>query len=266
MYKIRKPYYSQNFLRSPELVNKLIRQSSVGPHDLVLEIGPGKGIITRELCKVARKVIAVEKDEKLFSYLSNTFQKNQKLELIHKNILDYKLPSTPYKVFSNVPFNISADIVRKLTSDNNFLEGYLIVQKEFAKKLIGAPFDYKNQMVSVLLKPWFKLSVAHEFSRNDFVPKPSVDSIMIRVKRYKIPLVTNKDQVLYKSFIVSSYNQERISRLSFDNMLRLFNQFLNHSSRSEKDFVIKKAIEIENKQSNIQKIHRTRNDVYWRKY
>ncbi len=266
MYRLRRRHHSQNFLRSPELVNKLIRNSSIGSNDLVVEIGSGKGIITSELLEVAGKVIGTELDAHLFTKLKNNFKDIQNLELYNVNFLNFRLPDTAFKVFSNIPFNISAEIVRKLTINNNFLDGYLIVQDEFAKKLIGIPYDYKNQMVSVLLKPWFETSVIYRFSRNDFTPKPGVNTSMIRINRLSQSLLELRDKELYESFIVNAYNREKISNQSFDKILNRFRNFVLSSGDKVKENLISKAKLINLKQSNIQKIHRTRNDKNWKSF
>src|SRR3989344_1248271 len=140
-FKVRRKLYSQNFLRNPELITKLIRNSSIGKKDTVVDIGAGRGIITSELIKRSGNVIAVEKDYILYQYLKEKFKDNDNLNLVYGDILKIKMPVATYKVFANIPFVITADVVRKLTNDPNFQEGYLIVQKEFAQKIIGKPYD-----------------------------------------------------------------------------------------------------------------------------
>ncbi len=264
MFRLRRLHYSQNFLRDPELVCKLIRKSSIGLNDTIVEIGPGKGLITEELIKVAGRVIAVELDSGLYSKLNTEFQHDGNIELVHTNILTYDLPKIPFKVFSNIPFNISADIIRKLTSNDNFQEGYLIVQKEFAQKLIGMPYDNRNQMMSVLLKPWFEISVMHEFKRSDYIPKPNVDSVMIRIIRLNNPIIENNYGSLYRKFIIYSFNKYKVSRKSFAEILYLFNCFLKRNNPKEMEIVTLAANKINDYQNKILKIHRTRNDKRWR--
>lgn len=266
LYKVRRRLYSQNFLRNPKLVAKLIRLSSIGKNDTVLEVGPGKGNITQELLKVVRKVIAVELDEKLHFYLKNKFKSAKNLELIRDDFLSFRLPPYPYKVFANIPFVITADTIKKLTSDENFQEGYLIVQKEAAKKFIGKPLDSKNQMMSTLLKPWFDIDIFWKFNRSDFVPRPHVDAAMIQIKRVKNPLIEDKYKDLYEDFIVYIYNRSKIAKLEFSDTLELFDNFLKDSNPNQKRVVIQEAQRIQKLQGSIQKIHRTRTDRNWRKF
>ena len=265
-YQKRRRLHSQNFLRNPELISKLIRNSSIGKNDLVIEIGPGKGSITGELVKVAGKVIGVEIDEKLTLHLLKRFKNYRNLEFYYSDFLKFNLPNHPFKVFANIPFNISADIVRKLTDSMNFTEGYLVVQTEFAKKIIGKPVDNKNSMMSFLLKPWFDITIYHKFARTDFVPFPHVDSVMVRITR-KINLqIPYFQKEKYRDFILYTYNRQNIVREDFSQILNRFNDYLNNESDYEKERVHMKALEIIKDQNSIQKIHRTRNDKNWRKF
>ena len=114
MYKSRRKQLSQNFLCNPRLIRELVGRSSIGRADLVLEIGPGKGFITGELLRVARQVLAVELDAKLVLHLRRYFAGESRLSVVAGDFLDQPLPTTPYKVFANVPFSIEGLIVRKL--------------------------------------------------------------------------------------------------------------------------------------------------------
>lgn len=105
LYKVRRKLLSQNFLYNRTLVNSLVRNSSIGPTDTVLEIGPGKGFITSELLKISKKVIAVELDSKLVLHLKSIFYNFRNLKLYQMDFLEFSLPQKPYKVFANIPFS-----------------------------------------------------------------------------------------------------------------------------------------------------------------
>jgi 23S rRNA (adenine-N6)-dimethyltransferase len=163
--------YSQNFLKSKNLVVKILELSSIGPQDLVLEIGPGKGIITEELARRAREVVAIEKDKDLFLFLKEKFKNNPKIKILNTDFLKFQLPKFPYKIFSNIPFFITGEIIKKnhlckIWRKKFLEEAYLIVQKEAAKKFVGQPYAKRNQMVSLFLKPWFELRVIYHFKKN----------------------------------------------------------------------------------------------------
>ena len=107
--------YSQNFLRHPALVDALLDRSSLQARDLVYEIGPGTGIITERLIERCRRVVAVEKDPRLAAYLRERFRGYANLSIHAADFLRFPLPSTPYKVFANIPYGCTAEIVSKLT-------------------------------------------------------------------------------------------------------------------------------------------------------
>ena len=120
---------SQNFLINKNLVRNLIVKSKLEKNDTVIEIGPGKGIITNLLAEYVGNVIAIEYDENLFRILVSQ-NKFENIEYVYGDFLKYHLPSKQrYKVFSNIPFQITADIIKKITEDNNSAEEiFLIVQ------------------------------------------------------------------------------------------------------------------------------------------
>src|SRR5262245_56130945 len=147
---------AQNFLRSPKLARRLVRMSTIGPGDIVYEIGPGNGIITAVLASVARQVIAIEKDPELVHRLRERFRALGNVEIVEKDFLDYRFrirhsdsafplrlerqtPASEYKIFGNIPYNITAQILRKILYERSKIgEAYLIMQKEPAKKFSGS--------------------------------------------------------------------------------------------------------------------------------
>jgi 23S rRNA (adenine-N6)-dimethyltransferase len=127
--------HSQNFLRDPKLVEKLVQNSSL-KNDVVIEIGSGKGIITDMLSKHSKRVLAVEADKNLHAELGEKFASFPNVEIYQQNFLEFPLPKYEYKVFSNIPFNITADIVRKLfDSENSPVDSYLIMQNTRAREM-----------------------------------------------------------------------------------------------------------------------------------
>jgi len=108
--------HSQNFLRSPRLVDRLLDHSGIGSDDLVIEIGPGHGVITERLAARCRQVLAVGQDPVLVEELRGQFADTSNVALFAGDFLSFPLPLTAYKVFANIPFNITAAIVGKLNS------------------------------------------------------------------------------------------------------------------------------------------------------
>ena len=192
---------AQNFLRSPTLVRRLVGMSRIGPSDTVCEIGPGNGIITAALASVARHVIAVEKDPQLVRRLRERFRSIDNVEIVEKDFLAYSFctRTAEYKIFANIPYNITAQIVRKILHErSNLSEGYLILQKEAAQKFSGSP---RETLFSILAKPFFEFQILYRLSPTDFWPKPTVDSVLLSIKRRAHPLLETQDVASYRSFV-----------------------------------------------------------------
>lgn len=196
----RSVLYSQNFLKSPALVDQLLNKSDIHADDIVYEIGPGKGIITERLAQRCRQVIAVEKDVELADSLRSRFASTPNIRIHPGDFLEYCLPSSHYKVFANIPFNITSAIVAHLISapvppDN----AYLVMQREAAEKFLGQP---RESLYAILLKPTFELELLHRFHRSDFTPAPRVDVVMLRLRKRGPPLVARNNMQLFRDFVV----------------------------------------------------------------
>lgn len=264
MKKPRRQLLSQNFLHDRKLVAKLVRRSSIGKTDTVLEIGPGKGIITEALLEKAMRVVAVEIDSRLFEKLKTKFSQKKNLKLIQTDFLDFPLPKFPYKVFANLPFRISSDIVRRLLDAKcPPEESYLIVQKEAAEKLTG------ESLISVLYHPWFEFSIIHHFRRDDFAPRPGVDVVLLKIVKRINPLISDSQKREFQDFVSYVFSRKKPyvfkltqnpSEIIPEKWLNIFGQFTKSVAR-EKRLIVKGAY---NKtladQQKLQKIHRTRQD------
>ncbi len=190
---------AQNFLRSSILVQSLLDSSSIVSSDIVYEIGPGRGIITAELALLARKVIAIETDEFFVKQLQKRFQEVANVEIMANDFLQYQIPNMEYKIFANIPYNITADIVRKILYVPPVpSEAYLIMQEEAAEKFSGSP---NETQFSILAKPFFDLQIIRELRRTDFEPMPNVDSVLLQIKKRHLALIHEADIYLYSSFI-----------------------------------------------------------------
>lgn len=192
--------YSQNFLQDARLVASLLDKSHLTSDDVVYEIGPGKGIITEQLARRFKRVVAIEKDPRLSTFLRQKFAHCPNVTIHAGDFLDYPLPSKPYKVFANIPFNITTSIVSKFTTAAYPPEdAYLVMQKEAAEMFLGKP---RESLRSLLLKPWFSLEILHHFQRVDFHPAPRVDVVLLRVNKRGPPLLCRADRQCFRDFVV----------------------------------------------------------------
>ncbi len=196
-------FYSQNFLKDEHLVSTLLEKSKIGHEDIVYEIGPGKGIITVQLARTCKQVIAIEKDPRLADWLKQKFACQPGVTIRTGDFLHDRLPNRPYKVFANIPFNVTSAIVNRLTTTAHPpADAYLIIQKEAAQVYLGKP---KMTLRAVLLKPWFEVESVHRFRRRDFVPEPRVDVIMLRLHKRRPPLVSRTNRQLFRDFVVYGF-------------------------------------------------------------
>lgn len=204
----RSKLLSQVYFKEPESITSLLKRSSIRSSDLVLEIGPGTGIITDQLIYKARKVIAVEKDPVLFEQLKERYDKDPRINLYCDDILNFKLPQEEnYKVFSNIPFAIEGTLVRRLLrAKNPPIDAYLVMRREVVERMAGVP---KEGQFSILHKPWFNLEIFHRFRRDDFKPKPKVESVMLRIRKKDKPLVKREDIKLYELLIKQGFGGGR---------------------------------------------------------
>lgn len=212
MRNIRRKLLSQNFLCSRKLVSDLVGHSSISKKDLVLEIGPGGGIITRELLKKSGHVIAVELDSYWHHKLRELFASEKNFTIYQGDILSHPLPRLPYKVFANIPFSIEGKIIRKLIEDDNPpLDCYLVVMDTLAERLVARN---SNNLFSALHQPWFDFSVVYRFKPSDFTPKPSVHAVLFRFKQKMRPMLPVVDKRRYQQLVKLGYADGRPVRLN----------------------------------------------------
>jgi len=212
----RQACFAQNFLRSPRLARRLVGMTDIGPRDLVYEIGPGNGILTAVLASSAQKVIAIEKDPELVHRLRERFRPLANVEIVERDFLDYSLASE-YKIFGNIPYNITAQIVRKILSErSNIGDTHLILQKEAARKFSGYP---KESLCSLLAKPFFEFHILYQLRRTDFRPMPAVDSVLLSIKRRTRPLIETHEVASYRDFVQYGFGRWKPNlKLAFKNV------------------------------------------------
>lgn len=171
------PYgISQNFLTDRRIIGRLLSRTDISDSDTVLEIGAGKGHITKALSKRAKTVVSYEIDGKLYEKFRPNVAEN--VRLIRGDFLKCALPKSPYKVFANIPFSRTSEIMRRLTADRLPEHIWLIMEKGAAKRFCGLPRENIN---SLLLKPFFNVKISYYFDRTDFHPAPRTDVVMLEL-------------------------------------------------------------------------------------
>lgn len=213
---------SQNYLTSAKTIRRLLRLTTLTGDDQVIEIGAGKGHITRELVKVCRRVVAYEIDGGLAGRL-RLCPGPEGLDLRQGDFLRATLPrSEPYKVFSNIPFCITTQIVRKLAgADNPPQAAWLVMEKGAAKRFTGKP---RETVASLALKPFFEVETVYYFSRQDFHPMPRVDVVLLQLLRknpYDIPASQRGAFSRFVEDCLSRGPEHRLTKKQISTALRL---------------------------------------------
>lgn len=239
----------QHFLRSPELARKLITLSSLSAKDTVFDIGAGSGVITSALAPKVHHVVAVEVDQKMASILRRNITDVHhftNVSIVTDDFLSMQLPKAPFKVFANIPFHISAAIVRRFFNSQQSPEAaYLIVQKQFGQKLVASEGKYFTSQLGMLLGAEYAVKVIAQLKRSDFSPPPGVDTVCIEMKKRKTPLVSKNELKKYEQFTIDCFADPKIlakqpleilglkpgdppSRLTISQWVLLFNSRKTH--------------------------------------
>ena len=180
---MRKPELSQHFLRNPRLAGFLIGHSNIKKRDTVIDIGAGSGVITNALARRVKPVIAVEPDHETAEKLRQNVGKLDNVTIVEEDFLTMQLPEGEYKIFANPPFHLSSAILHKLDeAENPPTAIYLILQKQFALKLLNNDRHYTSQLgmqLFVHYAPRIRLPLRPEY----FTPPPAVPTVLLELKR-----------------------------------------------------------------------------------
>lgn len=194
---------SQNFITSKYYIEKIMNHISLTAKDNVFEIGAGKGHFTLELVKRCNRVTAIEIDPKLCEITRNKLSNYSTYQIVNVDILQFKFPKQKnYKIYGNIPYNISTSIVKNIVFESTAAISYLIVEYGFAKRLLNT-----NRSLALLLMTEVDVSIITKIPRDYFHPKPKVDSALIVLKRKSIKM-SSKERKIYKYFVMKWVNKE----------------------------------------------------------
>lgn len=175
----------QNFLVDAMVLQTIIETAHIKPGENILEIGPGLGVLTAELLAAGAQVTAVEKDKQLFAYLKKRFQSAGNLTLVNDNILKYKITAEPYRIVANIPYSITAKIIKKFTTDetNKPASLLILVQKEVGKRVCAKPG--KLNLLAICVQLYGQPSIIANIPAKAFYPAPKVDSCLLLIDKIK---------------------------------------------------------------------------------
>lgn len=205
--------YSQNFITSNVNIKSIVKKLNINKEDIFIEIGPGKGHFTNEIASHCRKVVAVEVDNKLVDYLKLKFKDYTKIQVINSDILEFIFPrKSQFKIFGNIPFNLSTEILKKIALDPFANEIYLIVEFGFAKRLTDL-----NKKLGLMLLPNYEVSILREIPKVWFHPMPNVDACLVLLNKIENPF-SNTEFNKYNYFI-DKWSRKEFSKLFTKNQL-----------------------------------------------
>ncbi len=207
----------QHFLRSPHHLRRIVDAADLGPEDVVLEVGPGTGALTRYLVEHAGRVIAVEIDARLVQHLRETLGDFPNLTVLQGDILQMDPAALvarvlgewrPYKVVANLPYYITSAILRHLLESSpppRLL--VLTVQKEVAQRIVARP--PRMNLLAVSVQFYGEPRIVHTIPRGAFYPPPKVDSAVVRIDVFPRPRVDVPDKELFFRVVKAGFAQRR---------------------------------------------------------
>lgn len=210
--------FGQNFLINSNVLESIIRGAEITKDDFVLEIGPGIGTMTQYLCEAARQVVAVEIDKMLIPILEDTLSEYDNVEVINQDVLKVDIKSLaeeknngkPIKVVANLPYYITTPIIMGLFESGVPIDSITImVQKEVADRMQTGPGSKDYGALSLAVQYYATAKVILNVSATCFMPRPNVDSAVIKLTRHKEPTVNVADEKLMFKIIRASFNQRR---------------------------------------------------------
>lgn len=210
-----KKMFGQNFIVDENIINSIINVSNIDKNTLVIEIGPGAGSLTYKLSKAAKEVICYEIDTTLKNVLSETLSDCNNVKIIYEDFLKAdvieELNNHDYKklyVVANLPYYITTPIIIKIIEDGIDIDKMdLMVQKEVGDRFKAKPGSKDYSSLSIYLNYYFNVKKVLDISKNVFLPKPNVDSIVVEFTKKEKTNLKNKE--LFFKLVRDSFKQKR---------------------------------------------------------
>lgn len=229
----------QVFLNNNNVLQEIIKAAEIKSNDKILEIGPGKGVLTQALVETEANVIAVEKDAEFVKFLKNKFKNQSNLKIINADIRDfiqsddwqaeYAMLDTVYKAIGNIPYYLTSHLIKLLLESKKQPQNIiLMIQKEVAQRIISQP--PKMNLLSVSVQFYAKPEIICYVPRTAFYPEPKVDSAVIKITPMKTK--ENIDKIQIKNFF-------RIVKAGFKQPRKLLINNFSKNLNLEKEYLQK---------------------------
>lgn len=223
----------QNFLIDDTVLNDIVEGAKVSKEDFIIEIGPGVGTLTRRLLNSAKAVCAIELDTHLLPILQQELKEYDNFMLIHKDALKVDFneiigSEKSVKLVANLPYYVTTPIISKLLTEGYVFKSLTImIQKEVAERIAAHPNCKEYGALSLLVQYYCNTSIIRKVSPDSFVPKPKVESIVIKLDRLEQPRIKLKSEKLFFTIIRYAFNMRRKTLSNALKQLKLNNQNLS---------------------------------------
>ncbi|SFX40213.1 16S rRNA (adenine1518-N6/adenine1519-N6)-dimethyltransferase [Thermoactinomyces sp. DSM 45891] len=228
----------QNFLTDDRVLEQIADAADLDERAGVIEIGPGIGALTERLSERAKKVVAVELDQRLIPVLGDVFEKQLNIEVIHGDALKvdfHEIISENFgecnsiHVVANLPYYVTSPILIRLLEEKLPLQNIVImIQKEVADRLVAKPGTKDYGSLSVLVQYYTETSLVTKVPSHVFVPRPNVDSAVVKLSRREAPAVNVSNESLFFKIVRASFAQRRKTLLN-----TLHSQLFSHLAKSD---------------------------------
>lgn len=185
---MRQPY-GQNFLTDKDVAARIVEAACLAEADTVLEIGPGKGALTKFIAPLVSKVIAVELDRNFAAALSRNFSGKPNVEVVNSDFLAFPLPTSdfPLTIVSNLPYSAATAIIEKFLPWKNWSSAVVMVQKEVGDRIAAGPDNRDYGVLSILTQYYASVEVLFKVGPESFFPAPKVESSVLLLKNLLPP-------------------------------------------------------------------------------
>lgn len=212
-----KKNFGQNFLVDERVLDKIVSAAEIDKNDLVIEVGPGIGTLTQAMAKRAGKVVSVEIDKTLVPILGELLADYDNIEIINEDILKVDIneliarhPDMSVKMAANLPYNITTPIIMNILEKHIPMESLTVmIQKEVAYRMNAKPSTKDYGSLSLVTQYYCEPYLVANVPQNCFMPRPNVDSAVIKLTILKEPRVTVKDEQFMFEFIKAAFSQRR---------------------------------------------------------
>lgn len=200
-----KKKWGQNFLRNRGAVEKIVAAIDAPPDEIVLEIGPGEGVLTEKLVELPNRVVAIEVDPELAAHLRTRFA--EKLELRNEDAVEAAFPEAPFRAVGNLPYNVGTPILRRVIADPQCRRAVFMLQKEVADRVVAKPGSESYGYLTLYVQAFASARILMTLEPRSFFPPPKVRSAVVVLEPHDPGLQSPREQVL--DLVSASFRMRR---------------------------------------------------------